>query len=195
PAVGSFDRSRTEPRLREADWGGSAGDPGNSSGDEARAARRMEKVQERNHVMKSLSRNILGLTAVIAGFGATAAWADSAASIDGRWDATLTVNGAAIPFRLDISGDGATLKGTLYNGDDKEYTTSASFKDGKLALSQEHYLTRITATLKDGQLVGFVHLHGGGGEQGPEGNGFEAKRHVDVAAAPAGNAPNIAGNW
>ena len=79
-AVGSFDRSRTEPRFREADWGGSTSDPGNSSGDEARTARRVEKVQERNHLMKSLSKNILGLTAAIVGFGAIAAWADSATS-------------------------------------------------------------------------------------------------------------------
>ena len=140
-----------------------------------------------------VSRSILGFTAAVVGMGATVCWADSAAPIDGRWDATITVNGVVIPFRLDISGDGPTLKGTLYNGDDKEYTTSASFKSGKLVLNQDHYLTRITATLKDGQLVGSVHLHGGGGEPGPEGNGFAAKRHVDVAGDK--NAPNIAGNW
>jgi len=136
----------------------------------------------------------LGLTAVVVAFGATACWADSASSIDGRWDASLTINGVAIPFRLDISGDGPTLKGTLYNGDDKEFTTSASFKNGTLTLNQEHYLTRITATFKDGQLTGSVHLHGGGGEQGPEGNPFQARRHVD-AVASASPAPNIAGDW
>jgi thiol-disulfide isomerase/thioredoxin len=145
--------------------------------------------------MKGLSKNIIGLTAAIVGLGATAAWADSAAAVDGRWDANITVNGVVIPFRLDISGDGATLKGTLYNGDDKEFTTKASFQNGTLLLNQEHYLTRITATLKDGQLTGTVHLHGGGGgEPGPEGNAFQAKRHVEKAA-PAADAPNIAGNW
>jgi len=145
--------------------------------------------------MKGLSRNIVGLTAAIVGFGATAAWADSATSIDGRWDASLTVNGVVIPFRLDISGDGATLKGTLYNGDDQEFTTKASFTKGTLVLNQEHYLTRITATLKDGQLIGSVHLHGGGGEPGLEGNAFQAKRHVEVAGQAAVAAPSIAGNW
>jgi thiol-disulfide isomerase/thioredoxin len=143
--------------------------------------------------MNALSKSILGLTASIVCFGATA-FAESAAAIDGRWDASLTVNGVVIPFRLDISGDGPTLQGTLYNGEDKELTTKASFKNGNLILNQEHYLTRITATLKDGQLVGSVHLHGGGGEQGPEGNPFQAKRHVD-AAEPAADAPNIAGRW
>src|ERR1700733_15211946 len=110
--------------------------------------------------MTRVSRTILGLTAVIAAFGATAAWADSAASLNGRWDATLTVRGAVIPFRLDISGDGPTLKGTLYNGDDKEFTTKASFENGTLVLEQEHYLTKITATVNDGQLDGKVQMRG-----------------------------------
>ena len=44
--------------------------------------------------MNGLSKTILGLTAAIVGFGAMAAWADSAAAVDGRWDASLTVNGA-----------------------------------------------------------------------------------------------------
>ncbi len=141
--------------------------------------------------MKGLSKNIFGLTAAIAAFGAISAWADSAVSIDGRWDASLTVNGAVIPFRLDISGDGPMLKGTLYNGDDKEFTTKASFENGTLVLNQEHYLTKITATLKDGQLQGTVHMRG---DQGPEGNAFQAKRYV-AETAPAANAPSIAGNW
>jgi thiol-disulfide isomerase/thioredoxin len=141
--------------------------------------------------MNALSQNIIGLTAAIVGFGAIAAWADSAAAIDGRWDASLTVNGAVIPFRLDISGDGATLKGTLYNGDDKEFTTKASFNNGTLVLNQEHYLTKITATSKDGQLQGKIQMRG---DQGPEGSAFQAKRHVD-AAASATDAPSIAGNW
>jgi peroxiredoxin len=140
--------------------------------------------------MKSLSKNILGLTAAIAAFSATAAWADSTASIDGRWDATLTVNGAAIPFRLDISGDGATLKGTLYNGDDKEFTTQASFENGTLVLNQEHYLTKITATLKDGELQGKIQMRN---DQTTEGSAFSAKRYVP--ATQAANAPSIAGNW
>jgi thiol-disulfide isomerase/thioredoxin len=141
--------------------------------------------------MNALSKRILGLTVAVAGLGATAAWADSAAPIDGRWDASLTVRGAVIPFRLDISGDGPTLKGTLYNGDDKEFTTKASFENGTLVLNQEHYLTKISATLKDGQLQGTVHMRG---DQGPEGNVFQAKRYV-AEAAPATDAPSIAGNW
>ena len=140
--------------------------------------------------MKGIAKNILGLTAIVAALGATTAWADSATSIDGRWDASLIVRGAEIPFRLDISGNGATLEGTLYNGDDKEFTTQASFENGTLVLNQEHYLTKITATLKDGELQGKIQMQN---DQGPEGSVFHAKRHVE--AAPVTNAPSIAGNW
>jgi peroxiredoxin len=140
--------------------------------------------------MTSLSKSIFSLTTAIAAFGATAAWADSAASIDGRWDATLTINGVVIPFRLDISGDGATLKGTLYNGDDKEFTTQASYESGTLVLNQEHYLTKITATLKDGELQGKIQMRN---DQKPEGSAFSAKRYAP--APQAADAPSIAGNW
>jgi thiol-disulfide isomerase/thioredoxin len=140
--------------------------------------------------MTSFSKTILGFTAAIAAFSATAVWADSTASIDGRWDASLTVNGAAIPFRLDISGDGATLKGTLYNGDDKEFTTEASYENGTLVLNQEHYLTKITATLKDGELQGKIQMRN---DQKPEGSAFSAKRYAP--APEAKDAPSIAGNW
>jgi thiol-disulfide isomerase/thioredoxin len=144
--------------------------------------------------MKSLSKSILVLIAALAFFGATAAWADSTASgtasITGRWDATLTVNGAVIPFRLDISGDGPTLKGTLYNGEDKEFTTQASFEHGTLVLNQEHYLTKITATLKDGELQGKIQMRN---DQTSEGSAFSAKRYVP--APQAADAPSIAGNW
>jgi peroxiredoxin len=141
--------------------------------------------------MTRLSKSILSLTAAIAGFGATAAWADSAASVNGRWDATLTLNGSVIPFRLDISGDGPTLKGTLYNGDDQEFTTDAAFANGTLVLNQEHYLTKITATLKDGELQGKIQMRN---DQTSEGSAFHAKRYVASAPAASG-APSIAGNW
>jgi peroxiredoxin len=140
--------------------------------------------------MTSLSKHILGFTAAITAFGATAAWADSATTLNGRWDATLTINGTQIPFRLDISGDGATLKGTLYNGDDKEFTTQASYENGTLVLNQEHYLTKITATLKDGELQGKIQMRN---DQKPEGSAFSAKRYAP--APEAADAPSIAGNW
>ena len=90
-----------------------------------------------------ISRTLLGLAAVIAGLTAAA----RADSLTGRWDAGITLNGTAIPFRLDISGDGANLKGTLFNGDQLQTTTGAHFENGKIVLEFDHYLTKISAAL------------------------------------------------
>ncbi len=46
-------------------------------------------------------------------------------NLEGRWSASLTQGNVVIPFRLDISGTGEQVVGTLYNGADIETTTSA----------------------------------------------------------------------
>ena len=125
--------------------------------------------------------------------GTAAFAAEPAASVDGRWDAVLTRNGVDIPFRLDIKGDGPTLQGVFYDGfRPYDGTTSASFKDGKLVLGVEHYLTTINATLDNGQLSGSaVALNRESSAQ----YSFHATRHSDVIPASNVNAPSIAGTW
>jgi len=116
-------------------------------------------------------------------------------SLEGRWDAQLVRKDTVIPFRLDISGSGATLKGTLYDGfRPNEKTTSASFENGKLVLNIDHYLTTITATEKDGKLVGDVVAQNRGNRSE---YGFVATRHDAAAIARAGAvvAPAIGGSW
>jgi thiol-disulfide isomerase/thioredoxin len=144
--------------------------------------------------MRVLSRTA-GLAFILAGIGASIAAAQSPNStdpLDGRWDASLTSHGVVIPFRLDISGSGPTLKGTFYDGF-KPYdgTTSATFQDGKLILNVEHYLTTITATLKDGQLSGNVVTQSRAANMD---YGFQATRHVASTTA-TGDVPSIAGSW
>ncbi len=100
---------------------------------------------------------LAGFAIALAGVSVSAATAQtSPGTIDGRWDASLIrSNGDTIPFRLDISGDGANTKGTFYNGFQSfDSTTSGSYKDGNLTLNVDHYLTSINATLKNGELVG-----------------------------------------
>ncbi len=136
--------------------------------------------------MKSNSIRILSIAALAAG---SAAYGQQA--LDGRWDATLTTKTGVVPFRLDISGEGTTLKGTLYNGwDPFETTTGASFQNGALVLRIDHYLTRITATLKDGELDGKV-VSQSRADAGTY--AFHAKRYVAPVASP--DAPNVAGSW
>jgi thiol-disulfide isomerase/thioredoxin len=136
-----------------------------------------------------------GLMMVLSAGGAGSVLAQStkgADAVDGRWNATLIQNGSAIQFRLDISGSGDSLKGTLYDGfEPYDGTTSATFRDGQLVLNIEHYLTTITATLKDGQLIGKVVTQSRA--QATE-YGFEAIRYAPPATTDT-HAPLIAGSW
>lgn len=138
--------------------------------------------------MKGYSIRIFALAAI----ATSGAFAADSLAIDGRWDAVLTTKAGAVPFRLDISGEGATLKGTLYNGwDPFETTTGAKYENGTLVLNIDHYLTRITAKLNgDGQLEGQVVA-----QSRTEGAtyGFHATRYV--AQPEPTDAPSIAGSW
>lgn len=144
--------------------------------------------------MRALPRSA-GIAILLSSLGASIAVAQTttgADSLDGRWDASLNSHGVAIPFRLDIAGSGPTLKGIFYDGF-KPYdgTTSATFQDGRLVLNIEHYLTTITAILKDGQLVGNVVSQ----SRGPAAEyAFQATRHVDTKNTAA-DVPSIAGSW
>jgi len=136
---------------------------------------------------------LAGFAIALAGVGVSAAMAQAGASaIDGRWDANLVrPNGDTIPFRLDISGDGANAKGTFYNGFKPfDGSTSGLYKDGNLTLNVDHYLPSIHAKLKHGELVGEVATQ----NRAPTGAyGFKAVRHVDVAEPK--DVPQVAGNY
>ena len=142
--------------------------------------------------MKTLWKTA-ALAALLMSSTAAIAAEPTAAAVDGRWDAVLTRNGVDIPFRLDIKGEGPTLQGVFYDGfRPYDGTTSASFKDGKLVLSVEHYLTTIDATLADGKLAGSaVALNRESSAQ----YSFHATRHSDVIPASTVSAPSIAGTW
>jgi thiol-disulfide isomerase/thioredoxin len=145
--------------------------------------------------MKSL-RVLTRLTTILATAALSTAYANSptAEKVDGRWNAQLTTqNGATIPFRLDISGSGPTLKGTFYDGfDPYETTTSANLEEGKLVLNIQHYLTTITAdVVTDNQLKGSVVTQNRGASAQ---YAFEATRYVKPAPTP-GEVPAIAGSW
>jgi thiol-disulfide isomerase/thioredoxin len=162
-------------------------------------------------VLKSLTSVAVVVSVVALGAGVCVAAA--ADNLTGRWAATTTQGGVTIPFRLDISGDGSNVVGTLY-GHDKEFTTSGSFKDGKLELNFDHYLVSIVATVKDGELDGRVESRRAGpaaegapargsntpaAEEPPakrsNGNPFHAKRYVEPTAAAVANVPSIDGIW
>src|SRR5215831_2376153 len=148
--------------------------------------------------MRRVLRNFTRVAVVALGAGVSVAAAGD--NLNGRWAATTTQGGVTIPFRLDISGDGSNVVGTLY-GHDKEFSTSGSLKDGKLELNFDHYLVSIVATVKDGEIDGRVESHRAGpaveeaAVRRSTGNPFHARRYVEPTAAASANVPSIDGVW
>ena len=104
------------------------------------------------------------------------------------WDATVTVNGADIPFRIEIAGDATTLRGSFFNGDEKVTSTRGRLEGNVLTLEFDDYATKLEATYKDDRLEGRY-------DRGPRGfYPFQAKRFA-AAAASAERVPSIAGVW
>jgi peroxiredoxin len=148
--------------------------------------------------MKSYLRSLGGLAAVITLFASASLSASAnpapGDSLEGRWDASVTINNVVIPFRLDIAGKGDKLTGTLYNGDQTQTTTSAKLENGSVTLNFDHYLTKIIATARDGKLEGKVQ----GRFEREKYIGdypFQAKRYVAPSATDEANVPSIGGLW
>jgi peroxiredoxin len=118
----------------------------------------------------------------------------SAPEPQGRWDAILTLGQVEIPFRLDVSGSGAQLVGTLYNGDLPQTTTSASFDGGTLTLNFDQYPVRIVAHLAGGLLSGTIDGRFGT-EHSAGGVALTATRHVDALETNDASTPSINGTW
>jgi len=111
-------------------------------------------------------------------------------SLAGRWDATVTIRGVAIPFRLDLSGEGGAFTGSLFNGDVPVTPTSAKLQDGAVTLAFDQLPMTITAEYKDGRLDGRI----AGRALDRDGSAFTAVRHIAAPDQP-GNVPSIGGVW
>jgi thiol-disulfide isomerase/thioredoxin len=113
----------------------------------------------------------------------------SAQSLAGLWDATVVVGKNEIPFRFEIAGDGAAIKGSFFNGDEKITSTSGSLDNGSLTLNFDEYGSKVIAAVKDGALDG-EYNRGTRGASYP----FRAKRFAPVPVG-ATAIPSIAGLW
>jgi len=113
-------------------------------------------------------------------------------SIAGRWAATIQINGVATPFPLEISGSGANVTASFFNGDDRYPSTQGRFENGKLVLTWDYYAATLEATLKDGVLEG--QYAGTRRMKGP----FAIRATRAATAKPVGvpvNVPSIDGLW
>jgi thiol-disulfide isomerase/thioredoxin len=114
-----------------------------------------------------------------------------AQSLAGRWDATVQVSGVDIPFRFELSGDGANVKGSFFNGDERITSTSGKFENGSLVLKWDDHASKLDATLHDGVLEG-KYVRAGRDEKSTY--PFSAKRYSPPSPVK-GDVPSIAGMW
>jgi thiol-disulfide isomerase/thioredoxin len=113
-----------------------------------------------------------------------------AQSLAGRWDASVNVSGVDTPFRFELAGEGANVKGSFFNGDERITSTSGKFENGSLVLKWDDHASRLEATLHDGVLEG-KYVRAGRDEKSAY--PFTAKRYTAPPAVK--NAPSIAGQW
>jgi thiol-disulfide isomerase/thioredoxin len=106
----------------------------------------------------------------------------------GLWDATITVNDVAIPFRFELSGKVPDIHGAFFNGDDKVPSTGGRFENGTLVLNFDQYASKLEATWKDGVLEGTY-------TRSKRTYAIHATRAVSPEPAADKNAPSIDGQW
>jgi hypothetical protein len=75
-------------------------------------------------------------------------------SLTGVWDATVTLNGFTVPFKMEISSQGTTARGSFFNGEDRFPSTAGRYENGKLHLEFNYYTATLDAEMHDGELVG-----------------------------------------
>src|SRR6059058_3156635 len=105
--------------------------------------------------------------------------------LTGLWDATVTVNGVDVPFRMEIAAQRAMVTGSFFNGDEKVTSTRGHLDGDSLVLEFDEYATKLVASWKDDRLEG--RYERGGLPFYP----FRAGRFAP-ASAPPGAVPYIA---
>ncbi|MDE3196133.1 MAG: TlpA family protein disulfide reductase [Acidobacteriota bacterium] len=128
--------------------------------------------------MKTLRLAVLFLT-----LGAPVA----AQQLTGLWDATITVNGAQVPFRVQFSGSGNAFKAWFFDGDSRTVSTGGQSTPSSILARFDQYNSRLEATLKGGALDGTYTR-----------DGKVYPVHAVPHGKPApleGKVPDIGGSW
>jgi thiol-disulfide isomerase/thioredoxin len=115
---------------------------------------------------------------------------DLASSIDGLWDAIVVANGTDIPFRFEISTNGAETQGFFFEGDRKVGSTSGRFFDGALTLDYDFLNTTLDLALDGGELIGTYRNKRAGARP----QVVRMRRFTPVVLGD-GDAPPLAGSW
>ncbi|HEY7336597.1 MAG TPA: TlpA disulfide reductase family protein [Bryobacteraceae bacterium] len=111
--------------------------------------------------------------------------------VAGKWDAAIQINGVETPFPLEITGSGANVHASFFNGDERYPSTEGRFENGKLSLKWAYYESTLEATLQNGALDG--QYAGTRRMKGPF--AIHATRAATEKRAAASETPNIDGLW
>jgi peroxiredoxin len=90
----------------------------------------------------------------LAASGGPSAAAPSGETLNGRWNASVTVNGVEIPFVFEIARHGDTVTGSFFNGDRRITSSPARVTDDRLVLSFDQYAATLDLSVHGGQLAG-----------------------------------------
>ncbi|BDC50610.1 hypothetical protein F183_A29260 [Bryobacterales bacterium F-183] len=105
----------------------------------------------------------------------------------GLWDATITYNDVAIPFRMEIAVNGAKASGSFLNGEERLQSTSGAYANSALSLRFDYLNGKLDAAW-DGTTFKGAYLRNG--RTYP----FEARRFAPLTSENV-QIPNIAGTW
>jgi thiol-disulfide isomerase/thioredoxin len=113
---------------------------------------------------------------------------ESVESLVGRWDATVVANEVDVPFPFEIVADGASVKGSFFNGERRITSTSAHVTGDGVTFEFAQYATKLELKLSGGNIEGdYVRSRGS--------YPFRASRAPAAPAAVTGNVPSIDGTW
>jgi thiol-disulfide isomerase/thioredoxin len=131
-----------------------------------------------------------GLVAALLVLAAAGLPAQDQTALDGRWDAAVTVNRLDIPFQLEITGTGAAVKASFFNGGDRRISsTSATSNGASTTFNFDQLATKLVISHEGTGLTGEYQR---GGTRAPY--PFKATRSAVVTRVVSG-APQIGGTW
>src|SRR5271163_3892080 len=111
-----------------------------------------------------------------------------AESLSGLWQGTVTTGGVEVPFKFELQGDGSSIKGSFFNGEERFTSTSGKFSNHALTLDWEYFASKLEATVSNGTLEGTYSR----ARSSPI--AFHARRFTAPASAK-GKVPSIDGLW
>jgi thiol-disulfide isomerase/thioredoxin len=111
----------------------------------------------------------------------------AAPSLEGMWNATISVGATVVPFRFAVEKRDGSLQASFFNGDDRLTSTSVNLREGRTVFSFPEYGAALEVATNAGRLEGIYSYSSGVFYR------FTAERFRP--ASFNGTVPAIAGVW